>query len=414
MEVIVIDNGSHLTKIGFAGDDAPREYRSIVSTPVKQPLRAGTNWRDWYAGYDVFETSDCWNWQRVQYPIINGIMNDWDKIDQIWHHGFYNVLRAAPEEHELLITESPFNTNDKREEMTQILFETFYIPTLCLENTATLALWGSGRTRGIVCDSGHDQTSIVAVTESEIIDKDYKHQIPVGGNDIDQFLYKVFIDKGYDVKLLEDMKVYETKHRKRGNVIMNIKHKLGYIAMDYRQEMKKDVGHEYKLPDGKVIEIKEEIFRSVEGLFDPTIFGKECDGIDKALREMVLKVTKSTENADICSDIVFCGGNTLFNGFESRLSESVGHIFRERDECLLNGYLRENYNEKILYKDIVSTMYGYMHKKINTVFQAERKYLSWLGASIYGSMCHSFATNWIYRADYDEIGPSIIHRQVAR
>jgi actin-related protein len=81
--------------------------------------------KDSYIGNEALANRDL---LTLRYPIEWGIVTNWDNMEKIWHHIFYNELRAAPEEHPILLTEVELNPRVNREKMTQIMFETFSIP----------------------------------------------------------------------------------------------------------------------------------------------------------------------------------------------------------------------------------------------------------------------------------------------
>ena len=85
----------------------------------------------------------------MKYPIEHGIVNNWDDMEKIWHHTFFNELRVAPEEHPVLLTEAPMNPKANREKMTPIMFETFNMSAMSVGIQAVLSLYASGRTTGI-------------------------------------------------------------------------------------------------------------------------------------------------------------------------------------------------------------------------------------------------------------------------
>jgi hypothetical protein len=52
-----------------------------------------------------------------------------------------------------------------RELLTQLLFETFDVPAACMISSPLLAMYGSGRSQGVVIDVGLHATRVSAVVE---------------------------------------------------------------------------------------------------------------------------------------------------------------------------------------------------------------------------------------------------------
>lgn len=353
---------------------------------------------------------------KLHYPLSHGIVTDWDDMERVWSYIYSDELRIESEEHPVLLTEAPLNPRSNRDKSAQVLFETFNVPALYLSIQAVLALYASGKTTGLVLDSGDGVSHAVPVYQGFAIESAVQ-RIDIAGRDVTEHLQRLLRKAGV---------VLQTSAEKE--IVKEIKEKWCYLALDPRKEEKEwanarverinplstlttmttrtqtanvtktgaaaggeseesdpsstalpSTGPEsisiFRLPDGRELDLGAERFRAPEILFSPDLIGSESPGLPDVITAAIQRTDLDLRKY-LYEGIVLSGGATLTTGFGARLLNDLRKAAPP------------------------ST-------KIKIYAPPERKYSTWIGGSILAGLS-TFKKLWVSVDEWHE-NPDIIH-----
>eukprot|EP01067_Filipodium_phascolosomae_P006478 Filipodium_phascolosomae@DN473_c0_g1_i2.p1 len=278
----------------------------------------------------------------------------------------------SPSEPEVTLTEPIMydGSRQNRERMTQIMFETFSVPAVYVAIQAVMSLYSSGRTTGIVMDSGDGVTHTVPIYEGYALPHAIL-RLNLAGKDLTDHLESSLLERGY---------TFPSSGEKE--LVRDIKEKLCYVALDCQEELKRpneEIEGTFELPDGAVINVGSERFRCPEMLFDPPAYGfSEKQGINEVCYDTIMKCDCDIRK-DLFGNVVLSGGSTMFPGIAERLTKEL-------------------------------TILAPSSVKKKVAAPPDRLYSVWVGGSILASLS-TFQQMWINKQEYDESGPSIVQRK---
>ncbi|KFO85443.1 Alpha-centractin, partial [Buceros rhinoceros silvestris] len=349
-------------------------FCSSVGRPKHTRVMAGALEGDIFIGPKAEEHRGLLS---IRYPMEHGIVKDWNDMERIWQYVYSkDQLQTFSEEHPVLLTEAPLNPRKNRERAAEVFFETFNVPALFISMQAVLSLYATGRTTGVVLDSGDGVTHAVPIYEGFAMPHSIM-RIDIAGRDVSRFLRLYLRKEGYDFHTTSEFEIVKTIKEVMHYLFLCLSRK-GFCQGKSSGNEQSHTALSSPLYPLLPLQIGSARFRAPELLFRPDLIGEECEGLHEVL---VFAIQKSDMDLrrTLFSNIVLSGGSTLFKGFGDRLLSEV---------------------KKLAPKDV----------KIRISAPQERLYSTWIGGSILASL-DTFKKMWASKKEYEEDGARAIHRK---
>ena len=321
--VVIVDIGSCSVRAGFAqGEAYPRLFFPAVCSVVKDTDEIQS------CGLDALIPFARKNTEIV-FPTRQKVRMDQEMSVPIRYIHFFLLyifkeLKVEPSSAKVILTLPQNYTEKDKELLMEVLLENLSCEAACLLEQSILSLYSYGATSGIVVDIG-DRTDIVPIVDGYKIESGVT-KLKIGGATVTESLRRLSTEHG--LRYFSDVEFYITRL---------IKEKIGFVSQDFGDDLEHcgaDVASykralevaQYKLPDRKtLIAMDSPLFRSLEGFFQPSLWGKDIPSIP----DSVLKAIQACDidrRREMSRSIFLSGGATLATGFQERLERELTAI----------------------------------------------------------------------------------------
>ncbi|KAG5509310.1 hypothetical protein GH5_06399 [Leishmania sp. Ghana 2012 LV757] len=403
----VLDMGSHTTRLGFAGDTAPRmRQRTCV-------VKGKATFSD---AFDVLD--DVADSTAAATVLEKGVITDWDGYEELLSRiarilDLGNVESNTP----LLVTEKALVPMHQRQKIAEILFETHDVVATSFALSPVLSLYASGLSSGVAVELGYDQSHVAPVFQGFSLFH-ATHCLEIGGAHLSRHFTSLISGvASTHVPVLESMTPTQRESmwdyiKERHCAVAEDAQSFSEIsragAMIGSSSAGSPLGGSYDeqdryreecvLPDGTVLPISGGArFTPGECYFQPSLSPALQHQRDQSMvaDEVLLRTTHTPvcipdlvvdamQRCDhdllptFASHIVLSGGASLLRGLTQRVETDV-------QACLDSTKGIPSAGSARVYADV------------------ERRDAAFLGGSIWASLPAAQAL-WVTKADYNEVG----------
>nr|CUU98560.1 hypothetical transcript [Hymenolepis microstoma] len=342
---IVLDLGSHTLRGGFAGEDTPKiDMPSSIGYIFPKDSSSVTKR---VIGNNVYVPCEG---MEIKPFVKDGLIEDWDAFEDVVNHMINCLIPVEKSQHPILTSEPSWNPRNKREKLTEILFEKFEIPAFYLAKSAALACFANSRHTGLVLDVGASCASAVPVYDGRVLLQGVV-RTPFAGDFIAQQCAKMV----KEVLKTEPVPYYRVASKdpvKDRETPRWIEKKLPPLTDSYKAFMEQNLMEDfaatvlqisderydqgqmetiptrtYEFPNGYNVELGHERFQIPEALFDPSSVPQSNGRSDLSMSHIVsssISLCDIDIRANLYNNIVVVGGTSLIVGFTDRLQKDLG------------------------------------------------------------------------------------------
>ena len=380
-EHLVIDLGNAYTKIGFSGEDLPKEiipslYARNKMFDKKNEIGTFDQKMDIF-GYEATEPQ-----YKDDYDLFYLTCGDHKEKTSKEYLEFLkdaleNKMGLSTSEYDIIVNISPIKNEENIRTYGRLFIEELGFKALAMINSSSLSLYATGRTTGLVVQCGETRTYTVPIYEGFPLYHSL-NKAKIGGRDLTEIFRRGILENNIDIK---EGDIHTLRQVKEKTCCVPVEQNYSYYMDESNADIIKKETQLFKLPDENIVSIprRTRIIAS-ELLFTPSICEEKKN--ENGLINLIIGSINKTEMIDkklkqnLIENIVLSGGTTMMEGFANRVYQDLG-----------------NYTES-----------GFeLEYEPNVIAENNRAIGKWIGMSMISSMS-AFDKLFIKKAEYQELG----------
>ena len=275
-EHLVIDLGNAYTKIGFSGEDLPKEiipslYARNKMFDKKNEIGAFDQKMDIF-GYEATEPQ-----YKEDYDLFYLTCGDHKEKTSKEYLEFLkdaleNKMGLLTSEYDVIVNISPIKNEENIRRYGRLFIEELGFKALAMINSSSLSLYATGRTSGLVVQCGETRTYTVPIYEGFPL-YHALNKTKIGGRDLTEIFKRGILENQIDIK---EGDIHTLRQVKEKTCCVPVEQNYGYYMDESNEDIIKKETQLFKLPDETIVSIprRTRIIAS-ELLFTPSVFDEK-------------------------------------------------------------------------------------------------------------------------------------------
>jgi len=271
-EHLVIDLGNAYTKIGFSGEDLPKEiipslYARNKMFDKKNEIGAFDQKMDIF-GYEATEPQYKDDFDLFHLTCGDHKEKTSKEYLEFLKEALENKMGLSISEYDVIVNISPIKNEENIRAYGRLFIEELGFKALAMINSSSLSLYATGRTSGLVVQCGETRTYTVPIYEGFPL-YHALNKTKIGGRDLTEIFRRGILEEKIDIK---EGDIHTLRQVKEKTCCVPVEQNYEFYLDENNEDIINKETQLFKLPDETIVSIPRKTrIKASELLFTPGV-----------------------------------------------------------------------------------------------------------------------------------------------